>query len=389
MMLTFTFWVNRKDAEGNNIFQGGFLGLDNIGVIDRDAIFPPGVHLDQSDGTSWMGVFSGSMLAIALELAHELPSYEDIASKFFAHFLYIAKAMNDMGGEGLWDETDGFYYDYLHRETTPPIPLRVRSIVGLVPLIANQVTESDTMSKLPDFEKRVRWFLTHRPDLTESLAYMEREGERQRYLLGIVDRDKLVRILRRMLAEDEFLSPFGIRSLSRIHRDHPFALDTGDGVHTITYEPAESRTGMFGGNSNWRGPVWFPINYLLIEALQKLHHYYGDDFKVEMPAGSGAYMNLWEIASDLSERLISIFERAPNGRRAVFGGNQTFQTNPLWRDLIPFYEYFNGDDGAGLGASHQTGWTALVAKLILQTSKYGGRDRYGVTPQPPPSGAAP
>jgi hypothetical protein len=375
LLLSFTWWVNRKDARGNNVFQGGFLGLDNIGVLDRDAPLPAGTHLDQSDGTSWMAVFSGNMLALALELADD-PAYEDIASKFFAHFLYIAKAMNAPNGDGLWDDRDGFYYDALHTEGREPIPLRVRSLVGLIPLIAAEVSERDTMDKLPSFAKSVEWFVSHRPDLTESIAYMQRGGIQERYLLAIVDRDRLVRIVRRMLDPAEFLSPHGIRSLSRVYLDRPYTIATDGVEHRIAYEPAESRTGMFGGNSNWRGPVWFPINFLLIEALQKLHYYYGDDFKIEMPSGSGFYMTLWEIASDLSQRLMTIFERDASGRRAVFGGNQTFQTNPLWRDLIPFYEYFNGDDGAGLGASHQTGWTSLVGKLILQYGEYTARDKH-------------
>ncbi|HVA33972.1 MAG TPA: hypothetical protein VNG31_07465 [Candidatus Baltobacteraceae bacterium] len=369
LLLSFTWWVNRKDASGNNIFQGGFLGLDNIGVFDRDMTLPMGVELDQSDGTSWMGVSSVNMLAIALELASDMPAYEDIASKFFAHFLYIAKAMNQIGGEGLWDEADGFYYDYLH-DGDESIPLRVRSLVGLIPLIACSVSERDTLSNLGNFAKRVRWFVENRPDLTETIAYMERSGIAERYLLAIVDADKLIRVLRRMLDPQEFLSPNGIRSLSRDHLAHPYDLDIAGTHYSIGYEPAESRSATFGGNSNWRGPVWFPINFLLIEALQKMHYYYGDDFKIEMPAGSGVYMTLWEIASDLSHRLIGIFRRDADGRRAVFGGNATLQDNPLWRDLIPFYEYFNGDDGAGLGASHQTGWTALVAKLILQCAEY-------------------
>ncbi|HEY5427118.1 MAG TPA: hypothetical protein VIJ77_11245, partial [Candidatus Tumulicola sp.] len=375
LLLCFTWWVNRKDARENNVFQGGFLGLDNIGVVDRDAL-PPGVRIDQSDGTSWMAVFSGNMLAIALDLAVGQPAYEDIASKFFAHFLYISKAMNDIGNEGLWDNADGFYYDYLHVGDGEPSPLRVRSLVGLIPIVACEVAERDTLEKLPDFAKHVNWFLRHRPDITEAIAYMERGGIHERYLLAVADRDKLIRILHRMLDTGEFLGPCGIRSLSRAYRDHPYVV-TVDGVdHSIAYEPAESRTGTFGGNSNWRGPVWFPINFLLIEALQKLHYYYGDDFKVEMPAGSGYYSTLWDVAANLSHRLISIFERDRFGRRPVFGANQTFQTNPLWRDLIPFYEYFNGDDGAGLGASHQTGWTSLVGKLILQQGEYAGQEKH-------------
>jgi hypothetical protein len=370
LLLAFTWWVNRKDPDGKNVFQGGFLGLDNIGVLDRNRTLPPGCHLDQSDGTSWMGVFSITMLTIAIELAAELPAYEDIASKFYAHFLYIAKAINEIGGEGLWDETDGFYYDYLHLDGEPPIPLRVRSVVGLIPLLANGVGEADLLQRLPDLDKRVRWFVRNRPDLTESIISMQKGGYAGRYLLSIVDTDKLLRILSRMLDESEFLSPYGIRSLSRFHAAHPYVLRADGEERSICYEPAESREGNFGGNSNWRGPIWFPINFLVIEALQRLHYYYGDDFRVECPTGSGVYVTLWDAANEISHRLMTIFERAPDGRRAVFGGNAVFQNNPLWRDLIPFYEYFNGDDGAGLGASHQTGWTGLIAKILLQHGEY-------------------
>jgi hypothetical protein len=376
LLLTFTWWVNRKDAGGNNIFQGGFLGLDNIGVVDRDAVLAPGTRIDQSDGTSWMAVFSGNMLAIALELAVDRPAYEDIAGKFFAHFLSIAQAINEIGDGGLWDEADGFYYDFLHVDGRAPTPLRVRSAVGLIALIASEVAEGDVLERLPAFAKQVRWFVRHRPDLTESIAYMERGGINQRYLLALADGDKLIRILRRMLDTGEFLGPNGIRSLSRVHLEHPFVLSIDGRENRIGYEPAESVSGTFGGNSNWRGPIWFPLNFLLIEALQKLHYYYGDDFKIEMPAGSNSYSTLWEVASDLSQRLISIFERDAAGRRPVFGGNEAFQTNPLWRDLIPFYEYFNGDDGNGLGASHQTGWTSLVGKLIIQRGEYAGRNKH-------------
>jgi hypothetical protein len=379
LLLTFTWWVNRKDAEGNNIFAGGFLGLDNIGIFDRNMTLPAGIELEQSDGTSWMGFFSISMLAIALELAVDMPAYEDIASKFFAHFLYIAQAMNEMGGDGLWDDADGFYYDFL-RGKGRSIALAVRSLVGVIPIFASAVAQRQTFAALPDFSKRVRWFIEHRPDLVQQIDYKETGGINDRFLLAIVDDDKLVRILRRVLDTGEFLSPCGIRSLSRVHAEHPYVLSVGGASYGIDYEPAESRTGTFGGNSNWRGPIWFPINFLLIEALQRLHYYYGDDFKVEMPAGSGSYSTLWEVAYDLSRRLIAIFARDGSGRRAVFGGNATFQNDPLWRDLIPFCEYFNGDDGTGLGASHQTGWTALVAKLILQCGEY--KDKHPLDTRP-------
>jgi len=379
LLLSFTWWVNRKDAEGNNIFQGGFLGLDNIGVFDRNMTLPAGVTLDQSDGTAWMAIFSANMLQIAIELAMRDAGYEEIASKFFVHFLYIAKAMNQ-ADEGLWDETDGFYYDALRRDGKS-IRLRVRSLVGLLPLVACAVSEGKILTSLPDLAKRVRWFVQNRPDLVEMLAYMEQAGVGERYLLALVDGDKMLRLLRRMLDPGEFLSPYGIRSLSRVHLEHPYTLDVAGHHFSIDYEPAESRSGTFGGNSNWRGPVWFPPNFLLIEALQKLHYYFGDDFKVEMPAGSGNYATLWEVATDLSERLVRIFTRDASGRRAVFGGNATFQNDPLWRDNIPFYEYFHGDNGAGLGASHQTGWTAVVTKLILQNAEYQGKRPLDTRPQ--------
>jgi hypothetical protein len=380
LLLTFTWWVNRKDAEGNNIFQGGFLGLDNIGVFDRDMTLPQGINLDQADGTAWMAIFSSNMLAIALELAKDEPAYEDIASKFFAHFLYIAKAMNDVVGDGLWDQADGFYYDAL-RGNGQSIPMRVRSMVGLIPLVASSVSEGQAADALPDFMKRVHWFVENRPDLVQSIAYMERAGVELRYLLALVDGDKMIQLVRRMLDTNEFLSPYGLRSLSREHLEHPYTLDIEGNHYSIGYEPAESRTGTFGGNSNWRGPIWFPTNFLLIEALQKLHYYYGDDCKMELPSGSGSYATLWEIATNLSERLIAIFTRDASGRRAVFGGNETFQNDPLWRDYVPFYEYFHGDNGAGLGASHQTGWTALVAKLILQTAEYQGKHPFDLRPE--------
>ena len=372
LLLNFTWWVNRKDVEGRNVFQGGFLGLDNIGLFDRSAPLPGGGRLDQADGTSWMGVFTLNMLAIALELACEMPVYEDIASKFFEHFLLIADAMNKIGGQedrGLWDDEDGFYYDYLHVDGNV-VPLRIRSLVGLIPLLAVETFDGTIRDKLPNFAKRVDWFVRNRPDLIENIAEMNEGGFSVRRILSIVDRDQLGRLLTRMLDEDEFLSPHGIRSLSREHAARPYSLRLNGVEYRVDYEPAESTSGLFGGNSNWRGPIWFPINYLIVEALQKFHYFYGDDFKVEMPTGSGRYMTLWEVSMELSHRLASIFTRDASGRRAVFGGDEMYQNDPLWRDYIPFYEYFNGDDGAGLGASHQTGWTALVAKLIQQCGEY-------------------
>jgi len=378
LLLTFTWWVNRKDVGGRNVFQGGFLGLDNVGIFDRSAPLPGGGRLDQADGTSWMGVFTLNMLGIALELAQAMPVYEDIASKFFEHFLLIADAMNKIGGDedrGLWDDQDGFYYDYLHVDGSV-IPLRIRSIAGLAPLFAVETYDGTIRDKLPNFAKKVEWFATNRRDLFENIAEMNAGGVGIRRILSIVDRTQLQRMLQRMLDENEFLSPYGIRSLSREHAPHPYSLQLAGHEYRIDYEPAESTSGLFGGNSNWRGPVWFPLNYLIIEALQKYHYSYGDDFKVELPTGSGKFMTLWDVSMELSHRLMRIFTRDADGRRAVFGGNETFQGSPLWRDYVPFYEYFHGDNGAGLGASHQTGWTALVAKLIQQHGAYCGQGKH-------------
>jgi hypothetical protein len=369
LLLNFTWWVNRKDAEGKNVFQGGFLGLDNIGVFDRSAPLPTGGHIEQSDGTSWMGMYCLNMLAIALELARENPAYEDVASKFFEHFVYIAHAMHDLGGEGvtLWDEQDGFHYDVLHLPDGKPYPLKVRSLVGLIPLLAVETLEPEIVEKLRGFKRRMQWFIDNRPEFREHVEMMEKPGGGTRRLLSIVARDQLPRVLRFMLDEAEFLAPYGIRAISQFHRDHPYILQVNGMEHRVDYEPAESSTGLFGGNSNWRGPIWFPVNYLLIESLQKFHHFYGDSFKVACPTGSDRLMNLWEVGGDLSRRLTRIFLRGADGRRAIHGGTEKFQTDPHWRDLILFYEYCHGDNGAGIGASHQTGWTGLVAKLLQQS----------------------
>lgn len=368
LLLNFTWWVNRKDVEGKNVFQGGFLGMDNIGVFDRNMALPTGGYLSQSDGTSWMGMYCLNMLAIALELATENSSYEDIASKFFEHFLYIADAMNQMGEgeESLWDETDGFYYDMLHCPNGSYVPLKVRSMVGLIPLLAVETIEPETLEQLPGFRQRMEWFIHNRPNLKKNVACMETPGVGARRLLAIAYSDKLRRILEKMLDEKEFFSDYGIRSVSKFHAEHPYIFNVNGDSYCVNYEPAESSSGLFGGNSNWRGPVWFPINYLIIEALQKFHHYLGDDFKIECPAGSGQMMNLWEVAIELSQRMIRIFLKTESGQRPVYGDLEIFQTNPHWRDLILFHEYFHGDNGAGLGASHQTGWTGVVAKLIQQ-----------------------
>jgi len=366
LLLNFTWWVNRKDAEGMNVFQGGFLGLDNIGVFDRNMPLPDGSRLEQSDGTSWMAMYSLDMLTIALELARQDPIYEDVASKFWEHFLYIACAMNNLGSSAisLWDDQDGFFYDFLHYSNGDNIPLRVRSMVCLIPLFAVQTLEPDLLEKLPDFKKRLEWFIANRPDMTTNLACMKTRGMKDRRLFSVASREQLQRILTVMLDENEFLSPHGVRALSRYHLDHPYKLNLNDIEHSVDYEPAESTAGLFGGNSNWRGPVWFPVNYLLIESLRKFHHYFGNDFQVECPTLAGNWMTLSQVADELSRRLCSIFERDESGRRPVFGDLEQFQSDPHWRDLVLFHEFFHGDSGRGLGASHQTGWTALVAKLI-------------------------
>jgi hypothetical protein len=371
LLLNFTWWVNRKDVEGNNVFQGGFLGLDNIGVFDRSATLPTGGHLDQADGTSWMGMYCLNMLTISLELAKTNSVYEDIATKFFEHFLYIADAMNHIGDEvNLWDESDGFFYDVLHLPNGDHLPLKVRSMVGLIPLFAVETIEPEIINMLPNFKKRVEWFINNRPDLSKNVACMEAQGIGARRLLAIVSSDKLKLILQKMLDETEFFGDYGIRAVSRFHQNSPYTFAVNGTQFCVNYEPAESTSGLFGGNSNWRGPVWFPVNYLLIESLQKFHHYLGDDFKVECPTGSGNWLTLWQVASQISQRLIQIFVRNSDLKRPVYGGTDKLQTDPHWQDLILFYEYFHGDNGAGIGASHQTGWTGLVAKLIQQVAKY-------------------
>ena len=374
LLINFTWWVNRKDAEGMNVFQGGFLGLDNIGVFDRSAALPTGGHLEQSDGTSWMGMYTLNMLAIAMELAREDSTYEDVASKFWEHFLYIAAAMNNLGQDGisLWNEEDGFYYDVLHAGNGDHFPLKVRSMVGLIPLFAVETLEPDVLDKLPGFKRRLEWFIDNRPDLIANAACMRTRGTEERRLLSIVTRERLRRVLQVMLDENEFLSPYGIRALSRAHRNRPYTLDISGQRHQVSYEPGESTTGLFGGNSNWRGPIWFPVNFLLVESLQRFHHYLGDAFTVECPTGSGQWMNLSEVAAELSRRLARPFLRGTDGTRPVHGMHEQFQSDPHWRDLVLFYEYFHGDNGRGVGASHQTGWTGLVAKLLQQA---GERDQ--------------
>jgi hypothetical protein len=369
LLLNFTWWVNRKDAEGNNVFEGGFLGLDNIGVFDRSAPLPTGGHIEQSDGTSWMGMYCLNMLAMALELARDNHAYEDVASKFFEHFVHIAHAMDDLGGHALWDDADGFFYDVLHLPDHTRRPLKVRSMVGLIPLCAVETLECDIVEQLPGFKRRMQWFINNYPEFREHVETIEQPGGGVRRLLAITTRDQLPSVLQYLLDQGEFLSPYGIRALSQVHRAHPYILAVNGTAHRVDYEPAESTTGLFGGNSNWRGPIWFPVNYLLIEALQKFHYFYGNALTVPFPMGSERQMTLGEVATELSRRLTRIFLRDANGRRPVYGGARTFQEDPHWRDLLLFYEYFHGDNGAGIGASHQTGWTALVAKLFQQSGE--------------------
>jgi Glycosyl hydrolase family 63 C-terminal domain len=367
LLMNFTWWVNRKDSEGANIFEGGFLGLDNIGIFNRDEALPPGWLLEQSDGSSWMGMYSLNMLKIALHLASRNVTYEDIASKFFEHFLYIAYAINHHGESGLWDEADGFYYDNLRIGPDRHEFLRVRSMVGIIPLFASGTLNPREVESHRAFKRRMDWFIDHRKDLTEGLAPLTQRGMEQRRLLSVANRPRLERIFKRLFDETEFLSPYGIRSLSRYHKDHPYQLALDGHAFSIGYEPANSQSAVFGGNSNWRGPVWFPMNYLIIEALQRLDFYYGESFTVEFPTGSGRRMSLGQVARQLSRRLCSLFLPDGNGRRPVYGDEKLFQDDPNFREYALFYEFFDGDTGQGLGASHQTGWTGLVAKLLEQS----------------------
>ena len=364
-LLNFTWWVNRKDITGKHLFSGGFLGLDNIGMFDRSKPLPNGGHLEQADGTAWMAFYCVTMLAMALELARDNPATEDMASKFFEHFVAIADAMNTLGGTGLWDEQDGFYYDRLHANGHE-LPTRIRSMVGIIPLFAVEVLDDHVIERLPGFHKRLQWFLENRQDLARHIAYMQPEGacHAGRRLLAIPSRARLERVLRYVLDENEFLSPFGIRSLSRFHKDHPYVCSMGGQENRVAYVPGDSDSGMFGGNSNWRGPVWFPVNYLLIEALERYHYFYGDSLRVECPTGSGRLMNLAEVAHELAARLQRLFLPDGQSRRPCHGAQRHFADDPSWKDLLLFHEYFHGDNGRGLGASHQTGWTALVTRLL-------------------------
>jgi hypothetical protein len=342
--------------------------LDNIGVFDRSTPLSPGNYIEQSDATSWMAMYCLDMLSISIELARDDIAYEDVASKFFEHFVHISQAINDLGGSGvgLWSEQDGFYYDVLHGPNAEHIPMRVRSMVGLIPLFACETFEPEEYGKLTGFSTRMQWFLDHHPDVRDHIDMSQKTAYGPRLLLTIANRKKLERIYKYVFDENEFLSPHGLRALSKYHEANPFILPLDGQRHVVDYEPGESSSDLFGGNSNWRGPVWFPLNFLLIESLQRVHYYYGDDFKVECPVGSGKQLSLWQASGELSHRLSHIFLRR-DGKRAVYGGTSLFQDDPHWRDLILFYEYFHGETGAGLGASHQTGWTALVAKLIEQS----------------------
>ena len=371
LLLNFTWWVNRKDAEGRNIFQGGFLGMDNIGVFDRSAPLPTGGTIEQSDGTSWMAMYCLNMLSIAIELAKDEPIYEDVASKFWEHYCYISHAMNHRGKDGLslWDEEDGLYYDVLRLSNGDHFPMKIRSMVGLIPLFAVTTLDPEDLARLPNFKKRLEWFIDHRPDLTENMSCMRTQGMGERRLLAITHPECLRRVLKVMLDENEFLSPAGIRSVSKYHQQHPYRLPVNGVEYTVSYQPAESASGLFGGNSNWRGPVWMPVNYLLVESLQKFHHYLGDDFKVEFPTGSGQEMHLLDVAAQLSRRLSRSFLKDECGRRPIHGNDLRYAEDPAWSDLVLFYEYLNGDTGAGVGASHQTGWTGLVAKLLQQSGE--------------------
>jgi hypothetical protein len=370
-LLNFTWWVNRKDPNGRNLFAGGFLGLDNIGVFDRSNPLPTGGHLEQADGTAWMAFYCATMLSMALELAGVDQSYEDIASKFFEHFIAITDAMNGLGGTGLWDDEDGFYYDVLQANGTT-VPLRIRSMVGIIPLFAVEILEQHVIDKLPGFKKRMEWFIRHRRDLARHIAYCEADGHpgtdsddpHDHRLLAIPSRERLERMLRYILDENEVLSPYGVRALSRVHNERPYVFHAGGQEHRVDYVPGESNTGLFGGNSNWRGPIWFPVNYLLVEALERYHHFYGNDLKVECPTGSGNWLNLKQVAGELSRRLVRIFLPDEQGRRPCHGGDPRYADDPHWRDLVLFYEYFHGDTGRGVGASHQTGWTSLVSRFL-------------------------
>ncbi|HRI60860.1 MAG TPA: glucosidase, partial [Saprospiraceae bacterium] len=366
LLLNFTWWVNRKDRFGKNVFEGGFLGLDNIGVFDRSAPLPTGGYLEQADGTAWMALFSQNMLELAVEIAAEDPNYEEMVFKFIEHFYYIASGMNKAGDEGMWDEEDGFYYDMLRLPDGSAQRLKVRSMVGLLPLCATTVIEQWQRERIPGAMAHINERLRRMPELKATMhpTGPGHFGVAERGILALVNQERLRRILTKMLDENEFLGPHGIRALSKFHEQHPFIFHVNGQEFRVDYLPAESNSGMFGGNSNWRGPVWMPVNVVIIRALLNYYLYYGDNFKIECPTGSGNMMNLFEVAKEIADRLTGTFLRNEQGKRPVYGGSEKFQSDPHWRDLILFYEYFHGDNGAGLGASHQTGWTGVVAKII-------------------------
>lgn len=366
LMLNFTWWVNRKDETGNNIFEGGFLGMDNIGVFNRNQKFPGGTVLEQSDGTSWMAAYSLNLMRIALELAEANPVYQDMATKFFEHFMYIAGAMSVMGenASGLWDEEDAFYYDELKIPGGKEIKLKVRSMVGLIPLFVVEILHETILKKQTKFTGHLNWFLKHRPELANLVSHWNEKGDNEMHLLSLLREHRMKKILSRMLDEMEFLSPYGIRSLSKFHDQHPYTITNDEGTYNMQYAPAESPVPVFGGNSNWRGPVWMPLNFLIIESLQKFHLFYGDGFKVEYPTRSGQYLTLAQISKELSARLKRLFLKDANGQRPIYGDNNKLQNNPHFNNYILFHEYFHGDNGKGLGASHQTGWTGLIAGLL-------------------------
>jgi hypothetical protein len=376
MLLDFTWWVNRKDPLGNNIFQGGFLGMDNIGAFDRDNL-PPGYLLGEADGTSWMASFAKNMVSVALLLAERNPIYEDVASKFWEHYIYIAYSMNNASDPrmSLWDDQDGFFYDFLYTARNQRFPVRARTMVGFVPLFGGSTVSAEAFDRYPDFQRRRQWFIEHRPDLVKSIQAMVVPGAHKNLFLGFVREEQLRRLLGYMLDENEFLSPFGVRAVSRFHLNHPLILNLAGQEHRLDYEPGESTTDLFGGNSNWRGPIWMPVNHLILLALRKYHQYYGDGFKIECPTGSGKLKTLQQVAHDLATRLIKLFLRDEKGQRPIFGGNPLFNNDPNWRDLIPFYEYFDGENGRGCGASHQTGWTGLIAQIMIDWQEYeDGKD---------------
>ena len=376
LLINFTWWVNRKDPDGKHLFAGGFLGLDNIGVFDRSRPLPTGGHLEQADGTAWMAFYCGTMLSMALELASEDAAYEDVASKFFEHFVAIVDAMNTLGGTGLWDDDDGFYYDQL-LSSGLATKLKIRSMVGIIPLFAVEVLETEMLKNLPGFTKRLNWFLENRRDLAKHISYMSEDGEQDHHhrLLAIPTRDRLERTLKYVLDEREFLSPHGVRSLSRAHLDKPYIFRANSDEYRVRYTPGESDTSLFGGNSNWRGPVWFPLNYLLVETLERYHHFYGDSLVVECPVGSGQMMNLFQAAAEIRRRLASLFLPDAQGRRPCHGADERFADDPAWKDLLLFHEYFHGETGQGLGASHQTGWTALAIPILTDGPRVKAKKR--------------